>query len=322
MNRAQQLQQYLPNIIALYGYGSGFINQKGYTDEEKKKAMDDYIAIVEDTKEFHLQNYELNSAFYTPNSANYFQNSRNNQQLGTGLCFLSNLKYPFLDKKFKIGVISKKDFLEELNTWKSLALVGRFSKVIIPFKSDAEIEQAIKQNQKNVLIVSLLLLKKENKNNICDLISKICELSYIGDVRNLGFENPEKIKNIVYGNWSSFLKIYQKENPYFIYNNQTGDITINYDNLLKELPNLPSCLKEAINKNNCTNLSELQKTIYRYIKSCNQKNTVLLAYKGLRIIGFSSSFQYVSLKLIKCHKAKFAKFMLSNEQNKIKKMTR
>lgn len=320
MNRAEKLQQYLPNLIAFYGYGSSFINQKGYTDEDKKKAMDDYIAIVEDTKDFHLQNFELNPNFYTPNSIRYFQEkSKKQQNLGTGLCFLSNFKYPFLDKKLKIGVISKKDFLEEINTWKTLALVGRFSKIIIPFKTNPEIKQAIIQNQKNVLLVSLLLLNPKKQNNLYDLIAKICELSYIGDVRKLGFEDPEKIKKIVYGNWYAFLEIYGKESPYFKTHNHTGNIDIQYDKLLKEIPNLPSCLKIEIEKNNALTLEEIQKVIYNYIKKTNQKNTVLLAYKGLRITGISSSLQYVSMKIIKSNKIKIANFSQKNKTKKLEK---
>lgn len=318
MNRAEKLQQYLPNLVAFYGYGSSFINQKGYTDEDKKKAMDDYIVIVEDTKDFHLQNFELNPNFYTPSSIKYFQEkSKEQQNLGTGLCFLSNFKYPFLDKKLKIGVISKKDFLEEINTWKTLALVGRFSKIIIPFKTNPEIKQAIRKNQKNVLIVSLILLNPEKQNNLYDLIEQICKLSYIGDIRNIGFEDPEKIKKIVYGNWYAFLKIYGKKSPYFYTDHQTGNIFIKYDKLLKEVPNLPSCLKKEIEKNNAITLEEIQKVIYNYIKKTNQKNTILLAYKGLKITGISSSIQYLSMKLIKANKTKLEIFF---PQNKVKKI--
>ena len=65
------------------------------------------------------------------------------------------------------AIVANEDVRAEIST--------SLSSEIIPFKTNDEIEQAIKNNQKNVLVVSLLLLKKENQNNLCDLIQKICD---------------------------------------------------------------------------------------------------------------------------------------------------
>ncbi|MEG0826496.1 MAG: hypothetical protein RR404_03390 [Bacilli bacterium] len=296
MDKTESLLINLPSVIAAFGYGSGIKKQLNYSSESLKTTMDDYILIVENSREWHKKNILMNKEHYTLSRRLVIPNMpRFMEVMGTGVTFIPGLPYKDVPNKFyKIGVVAFSDFKEELITWNSLALAGRLSKPILKIKSSKEVDNLIEQNRNSVLIVSLLLLEE---NSVDSLLKKICSLSFYGDVRSNGFENPNKISNIVYGNYEELYDLYIRKNKYFQVM-LDKKIIINYEELLLDFYNLPNKLLEYVcsNTSDISELQELKSCINQFIYNLNFSCSLKLSIKSFVTTGLFASLSYLVQK--------------------------
>ncbi len=289
-----------PNVVGAYGYGSGVFKQTGYTKDEKPQI--DLILIVKDMKNWHQANILANPKDYSSSGSIFLTKLPDNiAKSVTGISYQSNIKYK--DRIFKYGIIEEKDFLTYMNTWKSFYVPGRFQKPIFPIVENDKFNESIKINRENAIKVGLLTLKDEN-NNVKDLYYNITSLSYMGDIRMMFAENPNKIKNIVNGSFEEFNNIYGSNNKYFEVKNN-GTIKYDLENLISSIPSLPSALynnlSKYINSNNCTkeNLEEIKESIISYMKKINKKESIIQPAKGILTNGVAKSLVYVIPKFKK-----------------------
>lgn len=289
-----------PNVVGAYGYGSGVFKQTGYTKDEKPQI--DLILIVKDMKNWHQANILANPKDYSL-SGNIFLTKLPDDlaKSVTGISYQSNIKYK--DRIFKYGIIEEKDFLTFMNTWKSFYVPGRFQKPIFPIIENEKFHESIKVNRENAIKVGLLTLKNE-KTNIKDLYYNITSLSYMGDIRMMFAENPNKIKNIVNGSFEEFNDMYGSNNKYFEINND-GTIKYDIEKLISNIPTLPSALYNSLsmflNSNSCTkeDLVEIRESIIKYIKRVNEKESIIQPAKSILTNEVSKSLVYVIPKLKK-----------------------
>ena len=289
-----------PDVVGAYGYGSGVFKQTGYTKDEKPQI--DLILIVKDMKNWHQANSLANPTDYSL-SGNIFLTKLpdNLAKSVTGISYQSNIKYK--DRIFKYGIIEEKDFLTFMNTWKSFYVPGRFQKPIFPIIENEKFNESIKVNRENAIKVGLLTLKNE-KTNIKDLYYNITSLSYMGDIRMMFAENPNKIKNIVNGSFEEFNNMYGSNNKYFEIKND-GTIKYDLEKLISNIPTLPSALYNSlsmfVNSRSYTkeDLVKIRESIITYIKRVNEKESIIQPAKSILTNGVSKSLVYVIPKLKK-----------------------
>lgn len=277
-------------IIAAFGYGSGIFKQKGY---DLQKNMIDTIFIVEDSMKWHKENKKKNPKDY-PLSAKILLGNINIDKISllSGITYQTNITFNACT--FKYGVISENVFLEQMTSWNKFFLPGRFQKPIYPIQTTDCINLAIEKNRKTALLISLLTLP-EDKKTIRGLFMHLCSLSYLGDIRMLFVENPNKIANIVEAEFALFLQIYGRDNEYF-FTKRNGEIVINYDKLLLEIENL---LPKGIKKNLDSNNPYLQEQILKYIKHENLLESIIQPMMGILTSGPITSFKYAKQKMSK-----------------------
>lgn len=114
-------------------------------------------------------------------------------------------------RKIKYSVIGNQALREDLQTWKYLSFAGRLHKPILPLRPLAEgLDDDIHRNRESAIAIALLLFGgKARFLPHFDLFCKICEISYMGDIRfSAGAENPNKVANIVEHNMGRFRDIY------------------------------------------------------------------------------------------------------------------
>ena len=267
-------------IIAAFGYGSSFFHQTGY-NEKTVKSMD-FIFIVEDLKEWFKNDISKNGEYYTDNSKKRILKISPKKLKGkTGIIYnvVRNTEV-----KYKFGVIEKKDFLNHLNTWDSFYVTGRMQKPVYIFKSTEEIDEAIDNNRKNVLLVTLAILNK-NKLTLHEMFNVLCSLSYIGDIRFI-IENPNKVSNIVNGSLENLISIYSKYSEYIKIDGE--NVFVDLDKVFNDIKLLPSNIK--IDNKNVSN------SLYRHIKKINFKESICQPLKGLKVTGIKDSFFYLKEK--------------------------
>ena len=81
-----------PKVIAAYGDGSGVFKQAGYSSKDKPQL--DLILIVDDVKEWHLENIKKNPKDYSFIGKMYFKLTRKSKLIGkTGVSYLSNILF-------------------------------------------------------------------------------------------------------------------------------------------------------------------------------------------------------------------------------------
>ena len=284
-----------PKVKGAYGYGSGVFKQSGYTSKDKPQI--DMIFVVENLKEWHLENIKLNPNDYSFSSKLYFKKASNSKLKGnTGIVYLSNIVEN--NSVYKYGTIEEKDLEKYLDTWESFYLPGRFQKTILPIIESKNIEKMNKKNRESVLFTALLTLP-EGKNKLIDVYTQICGLSYLGDTRMKFAENPRKVLNIVEGSFNIFKDIYGTSNDYFK-TNKKEEITIDYKKLMKDINKLPKCLleylKEDIKKQD---INIIREKILTYFTELNKNESSKQTIKGLYSNGIIRSIKYASQKVLK-----------------------
>ncbi len=229
----------LPITEAVYGYGSAILKQVG---NDPKKSQIDLLVVTDDETDFHIKNMKINPSYYSEPARKFFLNkSLPEQHLGADVCYLSNIQYK--ENNFKIGVISRANFIDDLKEWKNLYMAGRFQKPMLAFKTDPELDKNIMCNRHGALLTALLLFK-DSSISLFDLYQKIASLSYLGDSRVelivLGLripmpgEDPNKVANLVANNYIKWNDIYldpKINHNYFSFDDIEFDIDENLDEI-------------------------------------------------------------------------------------------
>ncbi len=278
-------------MIGAFGYGSGFFHQKGYSLQ--KESMLDLIFIVKNEKEWHKENKRRNAQDY-PFNAKILLGNINIDRLSflNGVSYLTHV--PFEGKLFKYGVASEEAFLDQLTSWSSFFLPGRFQKPVFPFRSTKEISEAIYQNRKLALLISLYTLPYE-MHTLKGLYCHLCSLSYLGDIRMWFVENPNKISNIVEAEFPLFEKIYGTNTTYFK-TKEDGRIIIFYDQVYQALEEmLPNFFSGTMEEPN-------RKRILKFIEEKNKKESISQPLLGLATAGPVTSLKYIHEKMLKKEK--------------------
>lgn len=284
-----------PETINIIGYGSAVKTQTGYNNSTQKQI--DIIATVEDSLRWHKQNKNNNPGEYSKFA---IQLLKPILHLGTDISYVSDI--PYNNQFFKIGVIDKFDFLNDLENWSNFYMAGRTQKPIMLVKSDEKVNEAIKKNRINALKTSLIL-NTDRVFNEKQLFQTLCSLSYIGDIRmTLGFENPNKVSNIVNGEFDELKNIYSDLNNDF-YCIKNSMVIPNIEKLMHDVIDMPSSLVNYLIQNKIDieslgkeDLLRLREYITRYIKKTNLKSSISQPLKSASINNTSNSIKYLKEK--------------------------
>ncbi|XP_017240790.1 uncharacterized protein LOC108213493 isoform X3 [Daucus carota subsp. sativus] len=144
-----------------------------HPNNNDKSSMIDYILGVSDPQQWHSENLQLNRDHY----ASWLMRLGGARLvtgvadgIGVGVHFNPFITYG--DKMYKYGVVRVDDLIQDILDWKTFYLSGR-------------------------------LQKPE------DLYTKICSLSYMGDLRMFFAEDKNKVKKIVQGQYNLFQTMYK-----------------------------------------------------------------------------------------------------------------
>lgn len=294
----------IPNAVCVKAYGSSIAYQEGYSANEKKQV--DLIVVVDDIKTFYNDNMKKNSYMYNLTPKIYFTIAKEKSlRKHASICYTTHINYGC--DTYKMGVIEKKDVLDDLLNWKTFYIAGRFQKEMFTAIKDDDIEKANILNKRNALVVSLLLLDKD-KNTLSDLYETLCSLSYKGDTRKMvKAEDPNKVKKLAKGSKDFFDKEYKDKTTLF---KVTDDekLLIDYDKVysyIKALPtNLANSLNNVIEQKLPKDLErqkikdEINKYLVKIIKSSSLGQTT----KGILTTGPVNSISYVFEKIKKGRK--------------------
>lgn len=302
-SRILKFVETLPEVVSVKAYGSSIAYQSGYKEGEKKQV--DLIVIVDDIKKFYEENLKKNKYMYKLTPSIYFKHaSSEDLKKAAGICYTTDINYGI--DTYKMGVIEKKDVLDDLLNWKTFYIAGRFQKEMFTAVHDKEIEKANEINKKNALTVALLLLPDDNKN-LMGLFEQICSLSYMGDSRkNFKAEDPNKIKKLASGSRKHFEKEYKDKTNLFVVNDDES-IKIDYDRVFKMIKYLPDALKEKIDEavgdnKNIENIDKIRKVIEEYLTTVIKSSSLGQTKKGILTTGPKNSISYALAKLKKGRK--------------------
>jgi hypothetical protein len=110
-----------------------------------------------------------------------------------------------------------------LNLWNTFYLAGRLHKPVLPIFPPADrvpddLKIVFSKNLRMALAVSMIILADELEFSDEKLFEIVASLSYAGDFRVGIAENPNKIRNIVFGgnNLDNFRELYHDSFEYFL----------------------------------------------------------------------------------------------------------
>ncbi|CAM9830220.1 unnamed protein product [Heterosigma akashiwo] len=214
----QLVSQRFSNCRLVFAYGSGVFEQAGYNLTDSKTSefpMIDLVAVVDDPESWHEENLvQFSSDYWWPWAKLGSKRIADFQTAyGAGLFYNTHVSLE-CGRKIKYGVISTRDFKEDLKAWKWLYTAGRMHKPVKfvhskhPNSDDnkEDLVDTVASNVKSALAASLLLLPQ--KFSELQLYLTITGLSYGGDFRMKFGENPRKVTNIVSANISHFRRLY------------------------------------------------------------------------------------------------------------------
>ena len=289
----EKLKNDLPQVLAVIGYGSGIYKQTGYNQNEKPDK--DVIIVTEDFKDFLIEDYEKNPHHFSDDFDKHILIKKKEKDK-----FYSNvgcLKFYHNNIHFKDMIISKKALEEDLKTWKYFGMSGRLTKPILYGNISQDLDKAIQNNRNNILITALLL-NKQNTLTPNELYNTISKITYMYDFRTiLPGEKKSKAKDIVNGAYNFFeqtygtsLLIQRKSN--IIYNNHP----------IEYIDKLPDNLKKYIydNLKNKEDLEKLSKIIENYFRKTNFPNSIRLALSSTATLGKKETIKH-GLSKVKRH---------------------
>lgn len=285
---AKRLVDDRDDIVAAYGYGSGFIYQSGYKNDTKKSL--DLLFIVDDIKKWNNKNFIINKKDYSKYTKALFKITPK-FILKNSTSVIYNVITGKYENDFKYGLVEKNDFLKDLYNWDHFYICGRMQKPIYTIKSNEEFDNAIKFNRKIALLTSLIILNKEILT-LDELLEQICKLSYQGDVRTLFVENPNKIKNIVKGSKQALIDIYSLSD----YVKIDGELVwVNLNKVYEDVNLLPNVFQKKFKDKEY----EYGNIIKRVLTLKNLRESIVHPVKQFYISGFGTCKDYLSEKLKK-----------------------
>ncbi|WCJ35396.1 Phosphatidate cytidylyltransferase mitochondrial [Euphorbia peplus] len=195
--------QVVPRVDFCCVYGSSL-----HPNNHDNSAMVDFILGVSDPLQWHSQNLKLNGDHYAswmvhlggPKLVTQVANN-----IGVGVHF--NPYVTWNNKLLKYGVVRMHDLVQDVLNWERLYLSGRLQKPVQILVDDVDIGNLNSVNLRAALSAALLLLPAKFSEE--DLFSKICSLSYTGDLRMLFAEDKNKVKKIVQGQFGLFQSMYK-----------------------------------------------------------------------------------------------------------------
>ncbi|KAF2075141.1 hypothetical protein CYY_003576 [Polysphondylium violaceum] len=224
LDKVNQLIKLFPKVKYGFAYGSGVIPQRGYQQQQQQQQNDtivntnnkpspmiDMIFAVEEPIEWHNENIKRNPSHYSFLSYAGPSVVAKVQQIGGAKVYFNTL-LNHNGIKYKYGIIDYKDLVDDLTHWKTLYVSGRMHKPILelPIVNESvskEINLLNKTNNLSYCIAAALLMLPETFTEY-EFYHKICSISYNGDIRMKGGENPNKIHNLIVDNIDSFRELY------------------------------------------------------------------------------------------------------------------
>ncbi|KAJ6945896.1 phosphatidate cytidylyltransferase [Populus alba x Populus x berolinensis] len=193
----------LPPVGFCCVYGSSL-----HPNNNDKSSMVDYIIGVSDPKQWHSENMELNEDHYASwmvplGGAKLITQVAD--KIGVGVHF--NPFVTWNDKMLKYGVVRMHDLVQDVLHWERFYLCGRLQKPVHILVDNLDIGDVNSVNLRAAVSAALLLLPSKFTEE--DLYSKICSLSYMGDLRMLFAEDKNKVKRIVEGQFGLFQSMYK-----------------------------------------------------------------------------------------------------------------
>ncbi|ODQ80267.1 hypothetical protein BABINDRAFT_161232 [Babjeviella inositovora NRRL Y-12698] len=200
------LSQFNAPIRYALGYGSGVFEQAGYSASDKKPQIDMIFAVTYPSH-FHLLNLNQFAEHYSGLRVCGSDMVAWIQETAAGMYF-----NPFVEMNsqvIKYGVVSVERVCLDLENWDSLYIAGRLHKPVKVLRDDPRIRFVNQFNLRSVINLSMMLNSKKKAFTEGDLYRTITGISYKGDPRvRLGGENPNKIGNIVSGQYENFRLLY------------------------------------------------------------------------------------------------------------------
>lgn len=274
MNQIEETKEFIKRLpeADIYGYGSGFFKQ----NEGKKER--DLLIFTDGINTWHNKNYQKNPEFYEDANTKELLKEENSKTFPKSVsCFFVHYK----DRVYKLMVIDKDYIKKDLLEWNDFSIPARLQKPTVNLeKTSDEIDKLLEINYLNALKASLLMLPDNSKEE--EIYKKIASLSYIGDIRvKFGFENKEKINNIVSGSYKFFKDTYQ-------------------DKIDKVDPtkDLPLTLKDYLDKNlkEKTNKEEIKELTKKYFETKDFISSQKLALRCLQTVGINMSLKTLQRK--------------------------
>ena len=283
-----------PEAIGAYGYGSGVFRQTGYSEHDNPQI--DLIFLVEDLREWHLNNIRKNEDDYSLFGRAYVSmSSVDKLKGGNGITYCS----PVYENgyRFKYGVMEEKDFLTYLHTWENFFVAGRFHKPVLEIKGNELEQEAINHNKRQAVLVAALLSPERISRK--EFFKILCSLSYSGTPRMKVAENPHKVDNIVTGNYCILREIYELGEEFI---DSNGDeLIIDHSKALRHAMELPIFLLAYLYEKgyDITNIHSIKKGILYYLKEHNKKEEFSQSLETIKTNGIVRSTPYFLAKIKK-----------------------
>lgn len=304
-----------------FAYGSGVFQQQGHVDMSKN--MLDFIFVVDDATEWHKENIAAHASHYS--ALKYLGPAyvaQIQQGLGAGVYF--NTLVPFMDRIIKYGVISERDFTNDLMDWETLYVSGRLHKPVNVIVKDwnGGMQTAMHANLQSAVHTALLILSDSFTEE--DFYMAVTGLSYSGDFRMTVGEDKNKVANIVKPNVERFRSMYEHilDNDEHVYwHKETGvmEQSLSYVSRFHHLNLLPKCVlngvmnycnrdgrfrdfEEVIDK--VAHDSDCSDIIQQSVRNIVMKSSLSQSIKGVLTAGARKSVQYSCAKLKKMMKSK------------------
>ncbi|XP_043810726.1 phosphatidate cytidylyltransferase, mitochondrial isoform X2 [Manihot esculenta] len=192
----------LPSVEFCCVYGSAL-----HPNNYDKSSMVDYILGVSDPQQWHSENLKLNGDHYASWMVHFGGAkliTEVAEEIGVGVHF--NPFITWKGKMLKYGVVRMHDLVQDIMNWKRFYLCGRLQKPVHILFDNLDIGNVNSVNLRAALSAALLILPSKFTEE--DLYSKICSLSYMGDLRMLFAEDKNKVKKIVQGQFGLFQSMY------------------------------------------------------------------------------------------------------------------
>jgi len=302
----------MPKLLATFqpdvaiGYGSGMIQQQGYTPQDKP--MLDFIFGVKDTFSWHERNLAQRPQDYSVLAKQKGLRFINKlQEKGPGVYY-----HPFVNfegENIKYGIISSEQLLNDLHNWTTIYVAGRMHKPTITIAITPQIAKAQQQNLKHALNTALLTLPERCTTQ--ELFTTITALSYTGDSRMKHGEHPHKINNIVTKNEEQFEALYKPHlhtKPYTIqlHNSILQDTSPKQTKAAynKLPPRLKTEIQQLLKKQereqpNYENREEITNLIHQGLERIIRPASIQQTKKGIYTAGLKKSLQYGLAKIRK-----------------------